>query len=411
MENEIMIEIHDLVKTYKIYDKPIDRLKESLSITHKQYSREFHALNGINLTVKKGENVGIIGTNGAGKSTLLKIITGVLSPTSGSVTVNGKISALLELGAGFNPEYTGLENIYLNGTMMGYTREEVDAKVEGILQFADIGDFIYQPVKTYSSGMFARLAFAVAINVEPEILIVDEALSVGDVRFQMKCMNKMKQMMDGGTTVLFVSHDINAIRRFCTRAVWLNQGCIQQIGDVDFVADSFLDFLKFGKEILELKEIRLKENKLPDFVPGDNIAEVISFRIYNSKKEIVLDKVNLNDPIIIEVIYDVYDENIDAPVLGVAIRSMDDDYICGLNTLLDHVSIEWKYGRNILYLEYSYGLLTTGGKYYFDVALYDKTATVAIQYIRMIKQITVISDYVGEGRLIIPHKWRKLYEI
>lgn len=405
MENETMIEIHDLVKTYKIYDKPIDRLKESLSLTHKQYSREFHALNGVNLTVKKGENVGIIGTNGAGKSTLLKIITGVLSPTSGSVTVNGKISALLELGAGFNPEYTGLENIYLNGTMMGYTREEVDVKVEGILQFADIGDFIYQPVKTYSSGMFARLAFAVAINVEPEILIVDEALSVGDVRFQMKCMNKMKEMMDGGTTVLFVSHDINAIRRFCTRAVWLNCGMMQRMGEVTEVADAYLDFLKFGETALYQSETKIENvEMLPEFTPGDNIAEIISFRLFNMRG-CEITELELDEPVVVEVIYDVYDESVNNPVLGVAILGMDDDYVCGLNTLLDQVKIPWVYGRNQMKLRYPMGIRAISGNYYFVVALMDETASVNIHAISMVKNFTIVTGYVGEGRYIIPHVW------
>lgn len=407
MENELMIEIHDLTKVYKIYENPIDRLKESLSITHKQYSKEFFALNGVNLEIRRGENIGIIGTNGAGKSTLLKIITGVLTPTSGTVKVNGKISALLELGAGFNPEYTGLENIYLNGTMMGYTREEVDAKVDDVLRFADIGDFIHQPVKTYSSGMFARLAFAVAINVEPEILIVDEALSVGDVRFQLKCMNKMKELMDGGTTVLFVCHDINAIRRFCTRAVWLHKGTVQKNGNVDAVADAYLDFLKVG-EILEEKTDS-QDITLPEFKPGDNIAEVISFRMLNAAGE-DCDEIVPDHFVRIEVIYDVYDENIGNPVLGIAIRSMDDDYICGLNTLLDDVTIPWRYGRNKVYLDYPYGVLLIGGRYYFDVALFDKTATVPIQYKAIVKQFTVVTEYIGEGRLIIPHRWERTNE-
>ena len=198
-----------------------------IRLTGKKYSREKCVLDNLSLQIEKGDVVGIVGTNGAGKSTLLKIITGVLTPTSGKLEVNGKVAALLELGTGFNPEFTGIKNIFLNGTMMGFSREEMEDKLDEIIQFADIGDFIYQPVKTYSSGMFARLAFAVAINVDPEILIVDEALSVGDLRFQMKCMDKMKQMMDQGITVLFVSHDINAIRRLCTKTVWLRDGKIQ----------------------------------------------------------------------------------------------------------------------------------------------------------------------------------------
>ena len=186
MTENIAIQVDHLSKMYKLYDKPTDRFKEAMGIKKKKYYKEHYALRDVSMDVKQGECVGIIGTNGSGKSTILKIITGTLNPTSGNVTVNGRISALLELGAGFNQEYTGIENIYLNGTMMGFSREEIDQRMEGILQFADIGDFVHQPVKTYSSGMFVRLAFAVAINIDPEILIVDEALSVGDVFFQAK---------------------------------------------------------------------------------------------------------------------------------------------------------------------------------------------------------------------------------
>lgn len=194
MQSNLAINVSDVTKIYRLYDKPIDRLKESISITHKKYHREFFALDKISFSVEKGQTVGIIGTNGSGKSTILKIITGVLNPTTGSVEVDGNISALLELGAGFNMDYTGIENIYMNGTMMGFSKEQMDKKLTEILDFADIGDFVYQPVKTYSSGMFVRLAFALAINVEPEILIVDEALSVGDVFFQAKCYRRMEEI-------------------------------------------------------------------------------------------------------------------------------------------------------------------------------------------------------------------------
>ena len=181
-------------------------------------------MHDLNFDIKKGECVGIIGTNGSGKSTILKIITGVLNPTSGNVEIDGRISALLELGAGFNMEYTGLENVYLNGTMIGFTKKEIDAKLDSILEFADIGEFIHQPVKTYSSGMFVRLAFAVAINIDPEILIVDEALSVGDVFFQTKCYKKFEEFKEQGKTILFVSHDLSSISKYCDRVVLLNKG-------------------------------------------------------------------------------------------------------------------------------------------------------------------------------------------
>ena len=222
MDN-IAIKVENVTKIYKLYDKPSDRLKESLGLTHKKCYVEHYALDQVNIEVRRGETVGIIGTNGSGKSTILKIITGVLNPTSGNIVINGRISALLELGAGFNMEYTGMENIYLNGTMIGFSKEEIDAKLQDILEFADIGDFINQPVKTYSSGMFVRLAFAVAINIEPEILIVDEALSVGDVFFQAKCYRKFEEFKEQGKTILFVSHDLSSISKYCDRLVLLNK--------------------------------------------------------------------------------------------------------------------------------------------------------------------------------------------
>lgn len=222
--SEVAIRVDDVSKLYKLYDKPSDRLKESLGLTRKKLYKEHYALYNVSFDVKRGETVGIIGTNGSGKSTILKIITGVLNPSGGHVEIDGRISALLELGAGFNMEYTGIENIYLNGTMIGFSREEIDAKMQDILDFADIGDFVHQPVKTYSSGMFVRLAFAVAINIDPEILIVDEALSVGDVFFQAKCYKKFEDFKKMGKTILFVSHDLGSISKYCDRVVLLNRG-------------------------------------------------------------------------------------------------------------------------------------------------------------------------------------------
>ncbi len=224
INEECMIEVTDVTKVYKLYDKPIDRLKESMSLSHKNYHRDFYALNHISFDVKKGEAVGIIGTNGSGKSTMLKIITGVLTPTAGSIKTQGTVCALLELGAGFNQDYTGIENIYMNGTMMGFTREEMDAKLQDILDFADIGDFVYQPVKSYSSGMFVRLAFALYISVDPDVLIVDEALSVGDVFFQAKCYHRMDELKQKGTTILMVTHDLGSVMKYCDRVLLLNKG-------------------------------------------------------------------------------------------------------------------------------------------------------------------------------------------
>ena len=259
--SENAIEVKDVTKIYRLYEKPIDRLKESLSLTHKEYHKDFFALNKLSFDVKKGQTVGIIGTNGSGKSTILKIITGVLTPTTGTVMVDGKISALLELGAGFNMDYTGIENIYMNGTMMGFTKKEMDEKLQEILDFADIGDFVYQPVKTYSSGMFVRLAFALAINVEPEILIVDEALSVGDVFFQAKCYRRMEEIRKSGTTILMVTHDMGSIIKYCDKVVLLNRGEFIAEGPAGRMVDLY-------KKILANQMDSLREELENDYSGG-----------------------------------------------------------------------------------------------------------------------------------------------
>ncbi len=233
------IEINHLKKIYHLYDKPTDLVKEFIHPLRKQYHHDFTAIDDLCLTIKKGQTVGIIGKNGAGKSTLLKMITGVSTPTGGAITVNGIIASLLELGAGFNPMMTGMENIYLNGTIMGFSKREITGKVDAIKDFADIGEFIYQPVKMYSSGMFARLAFSVAINVDPDILIVDEALSVGDMAFQMKCFQKFRDFQESGKTILFVTHGLDTVIRYCTRGIVIDTGKIVCDGSPKVAVDAF----------------------------------------------------------------------------------------------------------------------------------------------------------------------------
>ena len=237
------ISVSHISKMYKLYDKPSDRFREAMGFSRKVRYKEHFALNNVSFNIRRGETVGIIGTNGSGKSTILKIITGVLNPSGGTVTVNGRISALLELGAGFNMEYTGIENVYLNGTMIGFSREEIDSKLNDILEFADIGDFVRQPVKTYSSGMFVRLAFAIAINIDPEILIVDEALSVGDVFFQAKCYHKFEEFKRLGKTILFVSHDLGSIGKYCDRVILLNDGIKLDEGNPKEMVDIYKKLL------------------------------------------------------------------------------------------------------------------------------------------------------------------------
>lgn len=247
----LAIKAKNIVKKYSLYDNKRNRLKEAFSLSGKKYHKDFYALNGLSFEVEKGECVGLIGLNGSGKSTLLKILAGVLTQSEGVLEINGTVSALLELGAGFNPEYTGLENIYLNAMVMGFTEEETRAKLKNILDFADIGDFINQPVKVYSSGMFVRLAFAVAINVEPDVLLIDEALSVGDIFFQQKCYQKMKTLA-GKATVVFVSHDMNAMTKFCRRIILLNHGEIVFDGDPN---EAITEYYKIKQGEVESYEV------------------------------------------------------------------------------------------------------------------------------------------------------------
>ena len=402
-----VINVDHVTKIYKIYDDPKDRFKEALGLLRKRQKchRDYYALNGISFEVGKGEVVGIVGRNGSGKSTILKILTGVLSPTGGEVQIEGKVAALLELGAGFNMEYTGMQNIYLNASMMRVGREEIEKKIPEILAFADIGDYINQPVKTYSSGMFVRLAFAVAINVDPDILIVDEALAVGDARFQLKCMEKFTEFVQMGKTILFVTHDVNAVKRFCSRAIWINQGELILDGNTDEVTDRYLDFLKSELPIDQyLAQANEPDSSVQEIsTQGIDLAEVYSLRMYNSLgKEI--DSIQHGERVVLKVGYVVGDDTLPDPVLGVAIRRIDNEYICGLNTKLDRVSIPWKKGYNEVTLTYPcFNLI--GGEYYFDVGIFDQTGIVNMDYKARIKSFFVKMDYIAEGIVVLNHEW------
>lgn len=295
---EIAISVKNISKQYKLYNDPKDRLKEALSLSGKKHHTEFNALSNISFEVEKGEIIGIIGKNGSGKSTLLKIITGVLSPTSGEVYVNGKIAALLELGAGFNPEYTGIENIYLQGTIMGFTNKEISEKLDDILEFAEIGEFIHQPVKTYSSGMFVRLAFAVATQTMPDILIVDEALAVGDEKFQRKCFSYLEKMRLKGATILFVSHGMSTVEQLCNRGVLLESGELIYVGTPKEVIDLYHDRIY----ALDAEELRHLNNKNTEgLIELENVSQPEKEAVtsekdelkYNEKREVQISKVEI----------------------------------------------------------------------------------------------------------------------
>lgn len=384
MDKDIAIKVENLSKVYKLYNAPIDRMKEALHPRKKSYHKEFYALNDVSFEIKRGECVGILGKNGAGKSTILKIITGVLTPTSGKVTVNGKISALLELGAGFNPEYTGMENIYFQGNLMGFEREEMEAKVQAILDFADIGAFIDQPVKNYSSGMFARLAFAVAISVEPDILIVDEALSVGDMFFQAKSMSHMKKLIENDkTTVLFVSHDISSIKAMCSKAVLLENGYVKMFDKADKVAEEYFaarfekksDSTQQQKRIQDTNVKQAPQSKLSkNIYSNEEFKKTSSFqRIQNGKvnftnvvildeEEKVIQQVQFGQAITVRCFVDIH-EDIHNLSFGFHIRNRNGVEILYDDTVLQRQEVLWVKQNERYIVDWSFKLMLQEGNY------------------------------------------------
>lgn len=382
---EVALQVSHISKMYKLYDKPIDRLKESLGLTRQKKYSEHYALNDVNFVVNKGDCVGIIGTNGSGKSTILKIITGVLNPTAGDVAVNGRISALLELGAGFNMEYSGLENVYLNGTMIGFSREEIDAKLEEILRFADIGEFIHQPVKTYSSGMFVRLAFAVAINIEPEILIVDEALSVGDVFFQAKCYRKFEEFKEQGKTILFVSHDLGSISKYCDRVILLNKGIKLAEGNPKEMVDLYKKVLVHQEDAGEPSEAASedvpeseKEGQTRDAVTkdvwakpftdnpnrleyGDRRAEILDYTILD-QNGVATNTIEKGTVFTIRVKIRC-NEEIEDPISAFSIKDIRGTEICGTNTMFEKNDIGRQKKGEVREISFTQRMDLQGGEY------------------------------------------------
>lgn len=346
-----VIEIKNISKIYNLYNKPSDRLKEALFARQSRHT-EFAALNDVSFNVNKGEILGIIGKNGSGKSTILKIITSVLTPTSGECIVKGKIAALLELGAGFNMEYTGIENIYLNGQMIGFSKDEMDKKLQDIIDFADIGEHIYQPVKTYSSGMFARLAFSVAISVDPDILIVDEALSVGDVFFQNKCYRRFEEFRERGKTILFVTHDMGSVIRYCNRCVLLNAGKKVAEGKPQEMVDLYKRIMvgqwneneESSEEVSSIQSSNVKNDQLwkdqistnPDIeVYGDGRADIIDFGIFSDTGDIG-NNVYKGDYYSVKMKVRINEDNLN-PIFAFKLRDIKGTELTGTNTMLEDI--------------------------------------------------------------------------
>ncbi len=395
--SENIIEVSHLTKQYKLYQHNRDRVADALGMGKRAHYTEHLALNDVSLSIHKGETVGIIGTNGSGKSTILKIITGVLTPTSGDVQVRGRISALLELGAGFNMEYNGIENIYLNGTMIGFSEDEIKNKLDDILEFADIGDYVYQPVKMYSSGMFMRLAFAVAINIDPEILIVDEALAVGDVFFQAKCFHKFDEFKKAGKTVLFVSHDMSSISKYCDRVVLLNQGVKLGEGSPKEMIDIYKRVLvgQYNPEEDAANEApetgAVAEN--PDRLEyGSGKAKIICYDILDaggSVNSTILKGSECTFRMSVEFM-----EDVKAPIFAFTIKNKYGVEISGTNTMFEKAFLEPVKKGEIKTISFRQKMDLQGGEYLLSLGVTGYEGETFTVYHRLydVINLTVVSD-------------------
>ena len=388
MSEEYAVSATKIEKRYKLYERNRDRMLDALGLSGRKERFKFHyALKGVDFEVKKGETVGIIGTNGSGKSTLLKILTGVLTPTSGEVKVNGRISALLELGAGFNMDYNGIENIYLNGTMMGFSKEEIDKKLDDILAFADIGDYVYQPCKTYSSGMFVRLAFAVSINIDPEILIVDEALSVGDVFFQAKCYRKFEDFKKKGKTILFVSHDLSSISRYCDRVYLLNNGEMIGNGSPKEMIDKYKQILAGGGQA---KIVETNENDVLEY--GNGKAYITDYSIIDSKGT-KTNAVEKGSDYTVKMKVRI-DADIQAPIFACSVKNVRGVEITGTNTLVSKTFDDSVKKGDEIEISFKQRMMLQGGEYLISLGVtgFENGEFTVYHRLYDILSINVISD-------------------
>ena len=393
-KKQLAIDVRNVKKVYTLYDKPSDRMRDAFGLLKKRPPKKHYALNGVDLQIHAGETVGIIGTNGSGKSTLLKIITGVLNPTEGQVKVEGRISALLELGAGFNMEYNGIENVYLNGTMMGFSKKEIDAKLPAILEFADIGDYVNQPCKTYSSGMFVRLAFAVAINIEPEILIVDEALSVGDVFFQAKCYHKFEEFKKMGKTIVFVSHDLSSISKYCDRVYLLNKGTMLGEGSPKKMIDAYKRVLVGQYEEPEPDENDLTNDaQNPELLEyGTKQAEITEFYITDDH-DVRTNAILKDSEFTIHMKVAFYD-HIPAPIFAFSIKNAIGVEITGTNTMIEKAFLDCAEPGQKKEITFTQRMSLQGGEYLLSLGVTGYRGDIFEVYHRLydVLNITVVSD-------------------
>ncbi|QGG49992.1 ABC transporter ATP-binding protein [Lysinibacillus pakistanensis] len=421
--NELAISIKNIRKSFKIYkDKPVSMKEKFLKLRSNEYTN-FEALSNVTLEIKKGETIGLIGHNGCGKSTLLKLISKILYPDSGSIDVDGRISSLIELGAGFHPDFTGRENIYMNGSIFGLSNKEIDGKIDEIIRFSELEQFIENPVRTYSSGMYMRLAFSVAINVNPEILLIDEILSVGDSNFQKKCYDKIEGFKNNGATIVIVAHDLGTIEKICDRVIWMDKGRIVAQGEADYIVNLYTQYMneKFVERKqkehvnkVEQLEVEIPKNTsvennetLNDEFPedirwGNKEVEITKARMLNKKNE-ETDTIMAGEAISIEIDYKV-NKTQDEYIFGIGFYTGDKMLVYGNNTEIDRLKLtEIDEKGTVIFEIPNCNLLS--GNYKLNVAIVDKNHR-ALDFIKYYMDFTVVSNDKAVGVHSIDHAWK-----
>ncbi|WP_181884449.1 ABC transporter ATP-binding protein [Neobacillus piezotolerans] len=433
MNSNIAISIQGISKNFKIFkDKPVS-LKEKILKLRSNHFEPFNAVKNVSLDIKKGETVGLIGHNGCGKSTLLKLISQILYPDQGMVIVNGRISSLIELGAGFHPDFTGRENIYINGSIFGLSKNQIDERIDEIIRFSELGSFIENPVRTYSSGMYMRLAFSVAINVDPEILLIDEILSVGDSNFQKKCYNKIEGFKNSGVTIIIVAHDLGTIEKICDRVIWMDKGVVREQGDPDRVVNLYTQYMnkkfveqrqeehkhkeekkkqadkkhqegqQYPKEEMQVEEeLKTSQQVFSDDIRwGSKEVEITGARILNNKHEST-NVILAGESLDIEIDYKINQPQ-EEYIFGMGFYTVDKYLVYGNNTQISKLKItELKEKGTVKFKINECNLLS--GNYKLNVAIVDKNHR-ALDFIKFYQDFTVISNDKAVGVHSIDHKW------
>lgn len=411
---EESVVVSDVSKTFKMYyDKPQTLKEKILRLNSDKYDL-YYALKKVDLTINRGEVVGIVGKNGCGKSTLLKMIAGILTPDTGNIQVNGRLSCLIELGAGFHPDFTGRENIYTNASIFGMSRNVIDKTIEEIIEFSELGEFIDNPVRTYSSGMYLKLAFSVAIHIHPEILLIDEILAVGDARFQRKCFQRLEEIKSTGATIIIVSHDLGSLEKFCTRVVWIHEGLVRMDGNPLIVTRTYQDYMLNGEEnyhmhteqtepeLVEAARRRAEEKEREANNRWGNKDVVIMDAFIRNAKGKRTTKIDANEEFTVEISYKVNKEQPEYNI-GVGFYNLDDIMVFGTNTSREHIKIQKLQTGSVMRVHFK-KIQLKAGKYHLHTSIIDKYET-PLDFYRYYSDFEVVTSDTSAGEFLLDREW------